>query len=217
MLLIEDAAGIVAQSPRRHCRRWVKRPMKPMNRTSLPECQAFFSPKRNRHAGFKGMRSSVCQTLGRHTVVHGGAKLAAALELLEKMRHFQPIRVAVALQEEILGVVGLNAVHPHSGDFSRAVVAAAKQALRAQDFETLIIAIGGRRLVLIWHSRPLRVRRVTAVESMSPASAMAGSVRQAPVALSQTASSWPSSHSSQRNTSKSWISMSRKMPPDCLR
>ena len=34
-----------------------------------------------------------------------------------------------------------------------------------------------------------------------------------PVALSHWASS-PSAHRIQRNTSKSWISMSRKMPPD---
>ena len=38
--------------------------------------------------------------------------------------------------------------------------------------------------MLIWHKRPRFVRIVTAVESMSPTSAIAGSVRQLPVACS---------------------------------
>ena len=59
----------------------------------------------------------------------------------------------------------------------------------------------------------MRVRIVTAVLSMSPSASMAGSVSTEPVALSHCASS-PSAHRIQRKTSKSWISMSRKIPPE---
>jgi len=70
-------------------------------------------------------------------------------------------------------------------------------------------------VVLIWQRRPFFVRIVTAVLSKSPRSAIAGSVSTEPDALSHSASS-PSAHRIQRNTSRSWISMSRKTPTDCI-
>src|ERR1700704_535013 len=54
---------------------------------------------------------------------------------------------------------------------------------------------------------------VTAVESISPTPPIAGSVRQLPVANNESASS----SSIHRKISKSWISMSLKMPPDVPR
>jgi len=70
--------------------------------------------------------------------------------------------------------------------------------------------------VLICASRPERVRIETMALSMSPTVAISGSTRHEPVAQSHSASS-PSAHRIQRKMSKSWISMSRKMPPEPFR
>ncbi|MOA05384.1 putative DNA-binding transcriptional regulator [compost metagenome] len=83
----------------------------------------------------------------------------------------------------------------------------------AEQFNAVIAAlVQARRVVLIWHRRPLLVRRVTAVQSASPASAMAGSVSTLALACTLTTSS----ARIQRQMSKSWISMSLKMPPERL-
>ena len=57
---------------------------------------------------------------------------------------------------------------------------------------------------------PLDSFRVMVAVSTSPASPMAGSMRQAPWAYSSTIS-WPDRY---RTISRSWIIMSMKMPPD---
>ena len=57
---------------------------------------------------------------------------------------------------------------------------------------------------------PLESFRVTVAVSTSPASPMAGSMRQAPWAYSST-TSWPDRY---RTMSRSWIIMSMKMPPE---
>ena len=70
--------------------------------------------------------------------------------------------------------------------------------------------------MLIWHKRPCFVRIVTAHESMSGTLAISGSTSTEPVAYSVSALS-PSPQRIQRKMSKSWISMSRKIPPEPLR
>ena len=66
--------------------------------------------------------------------------------------------------------------------------------------------------MLMTPSRPFFVRIVTAVQSTSPTLPTAGSVSTLPVAWSVAASS----SRIQRKMSKSWISMSLKMPPELL-
>jgi len=113
-------------------------------------------------------------------------------------------------------VPALSRLNAHGGmrkNFGRLVVAGLKLALCS---EALRSAGRSRRRrgawCLIWHKRPVFVRMVTAVESRSPASPISFCTRQLPVAYTLCASS----PSIQRNTSKSWIHISLKMPPETL-